>query len=61
MREFARFYIVDKLKLKKGMYLLRKYGTGFPTFFNEDDAKKFPNTLAYKTPPFGQIQLKPWH
>jgi hypothetical protein len=61
IKEFARFYIEDKLKLKKSMYLLRKYGKGFPTFVSEDDVKQFPSSIAYQTPPFGQLQLKPWH
>lgn len=52
IKEFARFYIVDKLKLTKRMYLLRKHGKGFPIFSSEEDAKGFRGTLAYKKPPF---------
>lgn len=48
IKEFARFYIGDKLKLEKSMYLLRKRGKGFPTYVNEEDAKKFSGNIAYK-------------
>jgi hypothetical protein len=61
VKEFARFYIVDKLKLTKRMYLLRKHGKGFPIFIGEEDAKRFRGTPAYKKPPFGQIRKKSWH
>ncbi|MCK4816851.1 hypothetical protein KA005_13865 [bacterium] len=48
VKKFARFYIEDKLKLQKGLYLVRKNGKGFPVFVNEDYMKQYPCTIAYK-------------
>lgn len=47
IRGFARFYIIDKLKLQKKMYLVRKNGRGFPAFVDEGDTNIF-YTIAYK-------------
>jgi hypothetical protein len=47
IRAFALFYIENKLKLQKKMYLVRKNGRGFPTFVDEGDANIF-YTIAYK-------------
>jgi hypothetical protein len=60
IKEFARFYIIDKLKLEKSMYLLRKRGKGFPTYVNEEDAKKFRGTIAYKRLSHNKILKKRW-
>jgi hypothetical protein len=58
IKEFARFYIRDKLKLDKSMYLMRKRGKGFPTYITEEDAKRFPGTIAYKRLSHKEIRKK---
>lgn len=63
VKEFARFYIKDKLNLQKSIFLVRKRGKGFPIFINEKYARKYPCTIAYKTPSFSfdQLHKKKWH
>lgn len=61
IKEFARFYIRDKLKLGKSMYLLRKHGKEFPIYVTEEDAKRFPGTIAYKRLSHNEIRKKRWH
>ena len=48
IKEFARLYIIDKLRLRKHMYLVGKYGERFPVFVAEKEIKKFPWPIAYK-------------
>jgi len=36
IKEFARFYIENELKLKKELYLVRKGGRGFPIYVNKE-------------------------
>lgn len=50
IKEFAMFYIRDKLKLNKSMYLVRKNGTGFPGFVSEDKISKIKCEIAYQKP-----------
>jgi len=61
IEKFARFYIADKLHLKKHMYLVRKYGTPFPVFVSEEEWKKFPWPIAYKRLTLDEIRKKRWH
>lgn len=61
IKEFARFYINNTLKLNKKMYLLRKYGRGFPVFLSEEDPRRFVGYIAYEIPSPGQIRRKRWH
>lgn len=61
IREFARLYIKGKLELEKSMYLLRKHGKGFPVYVTEEDAKRFPGTIAYKRLSHNEIRKKRWH
>lgn len=64
IEKFARFYIEDRLKLKKRMYLVRKEGKGFPIYVNENYMKKHPSCkFAYKRPSlsFEQMKKKRWH
>jgi hypothetical protein len=60
IKEFARFYIIDKLKLQKHMYLVRR-GGGFPTYANDEYRKKYPCKLAYKIQPLKFIRRKQLH
>jgi len=61
--DFARFYIKDKLQLKKSMYLVRKKGKGFPIYVNEDYLRKYSCTIAYRQPSLTleQMKKKRWH
>jgi len=61
IQEFGRFYIRNKLKVEKSMYLLRKRGKGFPTYLTEEDAKRFPGTIAYKRLRHNEIRKKRWY
>ena len=64
IKEFARFYIVDKLKLQKHMYLVRRYGRygrGFPVFISEREWEKIPWPIAYKKLTLDQMRKKRWH
>lgn len=58
IRGFAQFYIIDKLKLHKKMYLVRKNRKSFPVFVDEEYTRKYPCTIAYKTPPFRYMRKK---
>ena len=48
VKKFAKFYIEDKLQLNRGLYLVRKKGTGFPVFVNEEYMKQNDCDIAYK-------------
>jgi len=63
VKEFARFYIKDKLQLQKKMWLVRKKGKGFPVFANEDFIKRNQCISAYKKPSLSleQMKKKKWH
>lgn len=64
IKEFARFYIIDKLKLRKHMYLVRRYGRygkGFPVFVSEREQEKIPWPIAYKKLTLDQMRKKRWH
>lgn len=64
IKEFARFYIIDKLKLQKHMYLVRRYGRygrGFPVFVGERELEKIPWPIAYKRLSLDQMRKKRWH
>lgn len=63
IKEFARFYIEDKLQLQKNMWLVRRKGKGFPVYANEDFIKRNPCIIAYKKPCLSleQMKKKRWH
>ena len=61
IKEFARFYIKNKLNLQKTMYLVRKNGRGFPVFANEEFLDKYRCTIAYKSLTIEQKLKKRWH
>jgi len=63
IKEFARFYIKDKLQLQKKIWLVRKKGKGFPVFVNEDFIKSNPCVIAYEKPSLSleQMKKKRWH
>lgn len=61
IKEFARFYITDKLKLQKHMCLVRKYRMPFPVFVSEEDQKKLPWPIAYKRLTPDEMRRKRWH
>lgn len=48
IREFASFYIKDKLKLQKEMYLVRKSSKSFPMFVDEEYTRTYPYPIAYR-------------
>lgn len=48
VKEYARFYIHDKLNLNKNLYLTRKNSKGFPVYVDEKFTKKHYCTSAYK-------------
>lgn len=50
IKEFARFYIENELKLKKELYLVRKGGKGFPIYVNMDFTRQHYCKEAYKKP-----------
>ena len=52
IKEFARFYIKDHLKLEKHMYLVRKKGKGFPVYKDEEEIRRGRYSIAYKRPYF---------
>jgi hypothetical protein len=59
--KFARFYIEDKLKLQKKLYLVRKKGDGFPVFVDEKIYKNNRYSLAYKRLSLDEVRKKRWH
>lgn len=61
IKEFARFYIIDNLKLKRQMYLVRRYGRGFPVFVSEKELERIPWPIAYKKLSLAQMHKKRWH
>jgi hypothetical protein len=64
VRQFARFYIEEKLSVCKRMYLLRRHGRGFPVYVEEEEARHFEGKPAYKRLRQALTQLtqrKPWH
>jgi len=63
IKDFARFYIKDKLQLQKKMWLVRIKGKGFSVFANEDFIKRNPCVIAYKKPSLSleQMKKKRWH
>lgn len=61
IKEFARFYIKDVLRLQENMYLVRKRGKGFPAYLHQDHIQKIPCRLAYEKPSLSQLQRKKWH
>jgi len=60
IKEFARFYIKDKLKLQKHMYLVRKYRPRFPVFISEKEWKRFQWPIAYKRLSLDKMRKKRW-
>lgn len=50
IKEFARFYIENELKLKKELYLVRKGGNGFPIYVNKEFTRIHYCKEAYKKP-----------
>ena len=50
IKEFARFYIENELKLKKELYLARKGGRGFPIYVNKEFTRQHYCKEAYKKP-----------
>jgi len=50
IKEFARFYIENELKLKKELYLVRKGGKGFPIYMNKEFTRQHYCKEAYKKP-----------
>ena len=50
IKEFARFYIENELKLKKELYLVRKGGNGFPIYVNKEFTRIHYCKEAYKRP-----------
>lgn len=49
IKEFARFYIKEELKLNKRMHLVRKWGKGFPLYVREEELYKRPfKKMAYR-------------
>jgi len=61
IKEFARFYIKDKLNLNKSMYLVRKNGKGFPIYISGDEIRRIRCTIAYEKPSIDQMRRKRWH
>jgi hypothetical protein len=63
IKEFARFYIKDKLKLMKKMWLVRKGQRGFPTYVKEELLRTANFTIAYESPrpALGTLKKKRWH
>jgi len=50
IKEFARFYIENELKLKKELYLVRKGGKGFPVYVNKEFTRQHYCKVAYNKP-----------
>jgi len=48
IKEFARAYIIEHLKLNKRMYLVRKKGKGVPVYVRERDLRKGLYSIAYQ-------------
>lgn len=63
IKEFARFYIHERLGLRKKMYLVRKSEKNFPIFVNDSTLKKHNYTFAYKRLEWPRIRKKylPFH
>lgn len=50
IKELARFYIENELKLKKHLYLVRKGGKGFPIYVNMEFTRQHYCKIAYEKP-----------
>ena len=59
IKEFARFYIKDKLKVQKHMYLVRKKEKSFPMYVQEKCLIKHSYKKAYEDQ-YEQYILKKW-
>lgn len=59
IKEFARFYIKDKLKVQKHMYLVRKKEKSFPMYVQEKHLIKHSYKKAYEDK-YEQYILKKW-
>lgn len=46
IKEFAKFYIINELQLKRKMYLVRKNGVGFPVYMDQDYSEKHYCTIV---------------
>jgi hypothetical protein len=61
IKEFARFYIKNKLQLQHSMYLVRKKGRGFPVYVKDVDIRRMSCKIAYEKHSLQQIRKKKWH
>lgn len=64
VRQFAMFYLQEKLRMCKQMYLLRRRGRGFPEYVPQDEPPRFGDKPAYTLPQRSLAQMmqkKPWH
>lgn len=50
IEQFANFYICDKLKLRKSMYLVKIRGQSFPLYINEQSLGNYSCKIAYERP-----------
>ena len=47
IKKLARYYIEDKLNLRKYLYLVRRGNRGFPIYVSDDIARRVPCRVAY--------------
>jgi hypothetical protein len=63
VEEFARFYLVNQLRLTGTLYLVRPRGGGFPLYVPESDMKSGDYEIAYPYRPWrpvGKAQTRIW-
>ena len=48
IKEFARFYIEDYLKLQNHIYLVRRNGKGFPVYMDDEEMRGGIYSIAYR-------------
>lgn len=48
VKKYARFYVENKLKLTKYLFLVRRSGKGFPIYRDKEYTSKYICTTAYK-------------